>query len=165
MTDLPIDRRGALWRLALAGLAGGSMAGAPRLINARGASSSADLSVNVLLGETIDTIKPAIYGQFAEHIGGVIYDGIWVGPDSKIANTDGIRQTLIDHVKQVGPVVVRWPGGCFADKYHWRDGIGPPSALRGRAVFRGQRRHRLARGIPAVGGVLQRPGRVDDPRR
>src|SRR5262249_8307152 len=73
----------------------------------------------------IGRIRPGVYGQFAEHIGGVIYDGIWVGRDSKIANTDGIRQAIIDHVKKIGPVVVRWPGGCFADRYHWRGGIGP----------------------------------------
>ena len=71
--------------------------------------------------------EPALYSQFAEHIGGVIYDGIWVGPESKVANIDGIRQALVEHVRQLGPVVVRWPGGCFADKYHWRDGIGPRS--------------------------------------
>ena len=74
--------------------------------------------------ETIGTIKPALYSQFAEHIGGVIYDGIWVGPQSKIANIDGIRRSLVEHVRRLGRVVVRWPGGCFADRYHWRDGIG-----------------------------------------
>ena len=102
---------------------GGRTAGTP----GAGPPSSGELSVTVLLDEPIGTIRPAIYSQFAEHIGGVIYDGIWVGPDSKIANIDGIRQAIVDHVKQLGPVVVRWPGGCFADKYHWRDGIGPPS--------------------------------------
>jgi alpha-N-arabinofuranosidase len=78
-----------------------------------------------MLDEPFGTIAPALYSQFTEHIGGVIYDGIWVGPESKIANIDGIRRTLVEHVKQLGPVVVRWPGGCFADNYHWRDGIGP----------------------------------------
>jgi alpha-N-arabinofuranosidase len=127
MSHQPIDRRMALRRLALAGIAGGGLAAAPRMLKARGSSSPAELVVNVLLDEAIGTIRPSIYGQFAEHIGGVIYDGIWVGRDSKIANTDGIRQAIIDHVKRLGPVVVRWPGGCFADKYHWRDGIGPLS--------------------------------------
>jgi alpha-N-arabinofuranosidase len=79
----------------------------------------------VLLDEAIATIRPAIYSQFAEHIGGVIYDGIWVGPESKIANIDGMRKSLVEHVRQIGPVVIRWPGGCFADRYHWQDGIGP----------------------------------------
>jgi alpha-N-arabinofuranosidase len=81
--------------------------------------------VIVRLGERVGTIRPAVYGHFAEHIGGVIYDGIWVGPDSKVPNTGGVRKALIEHVRKLGPVVVRWPGGCFADKYHWRDGIGP----------------------------------------
>ncbi len=120
-----IGRRKALQRLGFTGAAAvAGIAGASRAVRGRG-GSAAPLSCTILLDEQIGTIKPAIYSQFAEHIGGVIYDGIWVGPDSKIANTDGIRQKLIDHVKQLGHVVVRWPGGCFADKYHWRDGIGP----------------------------------------
>jgi hypothetical protein len=88
-------------------------------------SGRAEMSVTVRLKDAIGTIKPTIYSQFAEHIGGVIYDGIWVGPDSKVPNVGGIRRALIDHVRRLGKVVVRWPGGCFADKYHWRDGIGP----------------------------------------
>ena len=127
MTDPAIDRRDALRRLGLAGIAAGSLAASPRLLRARPQASSVDASINVLLDEPIGTIRPALYSQFAEHIGGVIYDGIWVGRDSKVANIDGIRQALVEHVRQLGPVVVRWPGGCFADKYHWRDGIGPPS--------------------------------------
>ncbi|HEV3122383.1 MAG TPA: alpha-L-arabinofuranosidase C-terminal domain-containing protein [Isosphaeraceae bacterium] len=87
--------------------------------------ASTRMSVEVLLEEAIGTIKPAVYSHFAEHIGGVIYDGIWVGPDSKVPNIDGIRKAIVEHVRRLGPVVVRWPGGCFADKYHWRDGIGP----------------------------------------
>jgi alpha-N-arabinofuranosidase len=94
------------------------MSGAP----AKGAGT--DLSVSVLLDEPIGTIRPTIYSQFTEHIGGVIYDGIWVGTDSKVPNMGGIRKALIDHVKRLGKVVIRWPGGCFADRYHWRDGIG-----------------------------------------
>jgi alpha-N-arabinofuranosidase len=127
MPDRPVDRRAAIRRLAFAGISAGAMAAAPRVIKARGSSTAADLTVNVLLDQVVGTIQPEVYGQFAEHIGGVIYDGIWVGRDSKVAHTDGIRQAIIDHVKTLGPVVVRWPGGCFADRYHWRDGIGPPS--------------------------------------
>ena len=123
-----IDRRAALARLACT--TGAAAAGALGLAGAvRGPSRAAlDLSVTILLNEPIGTIKPAVYSQFAEHIGGVIYDGIWVGTDSKVDNIDGIRRTLVEHVKQIGHVVVRWPGGCFADKYHWRDGIGPRAA-------------------------------------
>src|SRR5262249_30863452 len=81
-------------------------------------------AVTVLLDEPIGTIKPTVYSQFAEHIGGVIYDGIWVGPDSKVANIDGVRRSLVEHVRRLGKVAVRWPGGCFADRDHWRDGMG-----------------------------------------
>lgn len=66
-----------------------------------------------------------IQGQFAEHLGGSVYDGIWVGPDSHIPNTRGIRNDVVAALKAVKVPVVRWPGGCFADIYHWRDGIGP----------------------------------------
>ncbi len=94
----------------------------------KGAGAVAGPAVTVLLDEQIGTIQPAIYSQFAEHIGGVIYDGIWVGPDSKVPNLGGIRKALVEHVRRLGKVVVRWPGGCFADRYHWRDGIGPAKA-------------------------------------
>ncbi len=119
-----IDRRKAIARLACTGAAAVGVAGASRAVRGR-AGSAAQVSVTILLDELIGTIKPAIYSQFAEHIGGVIYDGIWVGTDSKVANINGIRRKLVEHVKQLGHVVVRWPGGCFADKYHWRDGVGP----------------------------------------
>jgi alpha-N-arabinofuranosidase len=72
----------------------------------------------------IGAISPHIYGHFTEHIGGVIYDGIWVGKDSSIPNVKGIRLSLIEHLKRINPSVIRWPGGCFADRYHWQDGIG-----------------------------------------
>lgn len=126
MTDPAIGRRDALRRLALAGVAGGGLAAAPRLLKAR-APSTADVSVNVLLDESIATIEAAVYSQFAEHIGGVIYDGVWVGRDSKIRNYDGIRAELVDMLKKIQVPVIRWPGGCFADSYDWRDGIGLPS--------------------------------------
>jgi alpha-N-arabinofuranosidase len=119
-----IDRRAALKWLAATGTASALASGAGRFAGAR-AGTRNDFAVTVRFDEPIGTIKPEIYSQFAEHIGGVIYDGIWVGPDSKIPNIDGVRRALVEHVRQLGPVVVRWPGGCFADKYHWRDGIGP----------------------------------------
>jgi alpha-L-arabinofuranosidase len=120
----PINRRAAIQRFATAGAAATVAAACPGIMSARDAAAS-DISVTLLLDEPIATIRPALYSQFAEHIGGVIYDGIWVGPESKVPNTDGMRRALVEHVRQLGPVVVRWPGGCFADKYHWRDGIGP----------------------------------------
>lgn len=66
-----------------------------------------------------------IFGQFAEHLGRGIYEGIWVGPDSSIPNTRGIRNDVVAALKDLHVPNVRWPGGCFADEYHWRKGIGP----------------------------------------
>jgi alpha-L-arabinofuranosidase len=66
-----------------------------------------------------------IFGQFAEHLGHGVYEGIWVGPDSRIPNTRGMRNDVIDALKALKVPNVRWPGGCFADEYHWRKGIGP----------------------------------------
>ena len=130
MKSDPIDRRTVLRRMVQAGATAGVVAATATVggqVRRASAGSAAELSVTVLLDEPIGTIRPALYSQFAEHIGGVIYDGIWVGPESKVANIDGIRKALVEHVRQIGPIVVRWPGGCFADKYHWRDGIGPRS--------------------------------------
>ncbi len=70
-------------------------------------------------------IDKNIYGQFSEHLGGCIYGGIWVGKNSKIPNTDGIRNDVVAALKKIRMPVDRWPGGCFADEYHWKDGIGP----------------------------------------
>jgi hypothetical protein len=67
-------------------------------------------------------------GHFIEHLGGVIYDGVWVGEKSKIPNEGGIRLGLVDALKAIRAPIIRWPGGCFADSYDWRDGIGSPSA-------------------------------------
>jgi alpha-L-arabinofuranosidase len=68
-----------------------------------------------------------IYGSFAEHLGRGIYEGIWVGEGSPIPNTRGIRNDIIAALRNLKLPVLRWPGGCFADEYHWRDGIGPRS--------------------------------------
>lgn len=88
-------------------------------------SKAADSRIELLVGEEIGTINQDIYGHFAEHLGGVIYDGIWVGANSKVPNTGGIRTALVDAMKRIKPPVIRWPGGCFADSYDWRDGTGP----------------------------------------
>src|SRR5690606_15743394 len=66
-----------------------------------------------------------IYGHFAEHLGRCIYDGIWVGEDSPIPNIRGIRKDVVEALRRIRVPVLRWPGGCFADEYHWKDGIGP----------------------------------------
>ena len=75
--------------------------------------------------DTIATIHPNIYGHFAEHLGRCIYDGIWVGEDSSIPNIDGFRTDIIEALRRIKPSIIRWPGGCFADDYHWQDGVGP----------------------------------------
>jgi len=80
---------------------------------------------------TLDAGRPGpvidrhIFSQFAEHLGYGIYGGIWVGPDSRIPNTRGYRNDVIAALKDLKVPLVRWPGGCFADEYHWREGIGP----------------------------------------
>src|SRR5471032_3554465 len=80
---------------------------------------------------TIDTSKPGveidrhIYGQFAEHLGRGIYEGVWVGENSKIPNIHGYRKDVVEALRHIHVPVVRWPGGCFGDLYAWRDGIGP----------------------------------------
>lgn len=79
--------------------------------------------VNVL--DKRSHIQPEIYGHFSEHLGKCIYEGIFVGKDSDIPNTNGIRNDVVEAFKNIKMPVLRWPGGCFADEYHWRDGIGP----------------------------------------
>jgi len=68
-----------------------------------------------------------IFTQFAEHLGNGIYGGLWVGPDSRIPNTNGFRNDVVSALRDIAVPVVRWPGGCFADEYHWREGIGAPA--------------------------------------
>jgi len=70
-------------------------------------------------------INKEIYGNFAEHLGRCIYDGIYVGEDSPIPNVRGMRTDIVNALKHIKLPVLRWPGGCFADEYHWKDGIGP----------------------------------------
>lgn len=71
------------------------------------------------------TISRHLYGHFAEHLGRCIYEGFYVGPDSSIPNVDGIRTDVVEALRELNIPNLRWPGGCFADEYHWRDGIGP----------------------------------------
>ena len=75
--------------------------------------------------ETKGTISPEIYGHFSEHLGRCIYEGIYVGEDSPVPNVKGMRKDVVDALKDMAIPVLRWPGGCFADEYHWKDGIGP----------------------------------------
>jgi alpha-L-arabinofuranosidase len=82
-----------------------------------------NIIINTDVGE--GTINKNIYGHFAEHLGRCIYEGIWVGEDSSISNTKGIRNDVLQALKNIDVPVLRWPGGCFADEYHWKDGVGP----------------------------------------
>ncbi|HCU72427.1 MAG: alpha-N-arabinofuranosidase [Chloroflexi bacterium] len=93
-------------------------------------SGSPTLSATVIANPKtrIAQINPEHYSHFIEHLGDCVYDGIWVGPSTPVDHTDGIRQFTIDALRDVGPAVMRWPGGCFADQYHWRDGIGDPES-------------------------------------
>ncbi len=70
-------------------------------------------------------IEPEIYGHFSEHLGRCIYEGIYVGENSKIPNENGMRTDVVEALKELKVPMLRWPGGCFADEYHWKDGIGP----------------------------------------
>jgi alpha-N-arabinofuranosidase len=74
------------------------------------------------------TIDRNIYGHFSEHLGRCIYGGIWVGEDSPIPNTEGYRTDVLEALQRIKVPTLRWPGGCFADEYHWEDGIGPRAA-------------------------------------
>ena len=97
------------------------------------ATSALTLAAMPMLGQTVtlhadqpgEVIPKEIYGQFAEHLGTCIYGGLWVGKDSKIPNQDGYRTDVLNALKALKVPVLRWPGGCFADEYHWMDGIGP----------------------------------------
>ena len=94
-----------------------------------------DARIEILPDEPRGTISPNLYGQFTEHIGGVIYDGVWVGENSKIPNRYGIRSALVDALKKIRVPVIRWPGGCFADSYDWMDGVGPAASRPARTNF------------------------------
>jgi len=111
--------------LALAGF--GAAIGASAQAGAPQASPSSPVNVDVRVDEPGARIDRHIFGQFSEHLGRGIYGGIWVGEDSPIPNTRGFRNDVIAALRELKVPVVRWPGGCFADEYHWRDGIGPRS--------------------------------------
>ena len=75
--------------------------------------------------DEIGLVRPEFHSHFAEHLGSCVYGGIWVGPKSPIENVEGFRKAAVDYLKELGVPVLRWPGGCYADDYHWREGIGP----------------------------------------
>jgi alpha-N-arabinofuranosidase len=118
-----INRRDFLEQGAM-GAAGLLLASKTGLASAAG-SRAADSRIEVLFDEPLGTVSPNIYGHFVENLSGVLYDGIWVGENSPVANIDGLRKSLIEHMRKIKAPVIRFPGGCFADSYDWRDGIGP----------------------------------------
>lgn len=89
----------------------------------QGLFAQVKISLDVTKAQT--KINKELYGQFAEHLGNCIYGGVYVGENSPIPNTRGIRNDVINALKEISIPVLRWPGGCFADTYHWKDGIGP----------------------------------------
>ena len=93
------------------------------------AAEAQKIELSVDASKTGAKINRNIFGQFAEHLGHGIYDGIWVGPDSAIPNTRGIRDDVVQALKAIHVPNVRWPGGCFADEYHWRKGVGNPRTV------------------------------------
>ena len=97
----------------------------PGTMPAGAAEAPTSNSLLIHAGAGTNVISRMIYGQFSEHLGACIYGGIWVGEDSAIPNTRGIRNDVVAALRKIEVPVVRWPGGCFADEYHWKDGIGP----------------------------------------
>ncbi len=95
--------------------------------NAQKVNSVAVNQLVVIANNEGPVISKDIYGHFSEHLGACIYGGIWVGTDSKIPNTYGIRNDVLFALREIKVPNLRWPGGCFADTYHWQDGIGPQS--------------------------------------
>ena len=89
------------------------------------AMAGESVTVNMYPSDEAPIINKEIYGQFAEHLGSCIYGGIWVGENSPIPNTNGYRNDVLEAFRALHIPVLRWPGGCFADEYHWTDGIGP----------------------------------------
>src|SRR6185437_13642961 len=105
--------------------AASGLAFARRFSSLASAQTSSGATIEVLMNEPLGVISPEIYGHFVENLSGVVYDGVWVGEDSKVPNIKGIRKRLVDEMRKIKPAIVRFPGGCFADSYDWRDGVGP----------------------------------------
>jgi len=116
-----LEATGGTFALVTMGLLGCICLGL--FVNQAGAASVNKLLVKADQGK--EKINRNIYGHFSEHLGRCIYEGYWVGPDSPIPNTRGIRNDVVRALRRIKIPVLRWPGGCFADEYHWKDGIGP----------------------------------------
>src|SRR5690606_30441097 len=90
-----------------------------------GPASSAEVTIRIHADEPGPVISRYLYGHFLEHLGRAVYDGVWVGRDSPIPNRNGLRTDVLEALTALKIPVIRWPGGCYADEYHWRTGVGP----------------------------------------
>jgi alpha-N-arabinofuranosidase len=95
------------------------------MVRSQHPSPVSQVEITIQADQGGETISRHIYGHFSEHLGHCIYGGYWVGKDSEIPNTNGIRNDVVRALRQIHIPNLRWPGGCFADEYHWMDGIGP----------------------------------------
>lgn len=131
--------------------------GAAALIAPRAAfSQAAESKVEILINEPIGKINKDLYSHFVEHLGAVVYDGIWVGENSKIPNYNGVRKALVDNLKKLNPGVIRYPGGCFADQYDWRDGVGPRAQRPTRVNFWADTRYKTTKAYEDLEGGPQK---------
>ena len=117
---------------------------------------AAESRIEILVNEPVGTISPDIYSHFVEHLGGVVYDGLWVGEKSKIPNYNGIRKSLVDNLKKLKPGVIRYPGGCFADQYDWRDGVGPRDKRPTRVNFWADTKYKTTKAYEEMEGGPQK---------
>src|ERR1700737_1676242 len=133
--SMPASTRRSFLRTSTLAASALALRTTPLLAQAASQSRQAAAHIDILPAEPIATISPEIYSHFIEHLGGVIYDDVWVGEGSKIANVGGIRKSFIDMMRAVQAPVLRWPGGCFADSYDWHDGVGPRAKRPARTGF------------------------------
>lgn len=116
-------KNAGLAAMAAKGLSSGSLASLAGIPAPRADAARARLTV--VMNEPTGTLNRNLLGHFTEHLGACIYDAMWVGEGSAIPNVNGVRKDTAEALKRIQAPVIRWPGGCFADTYHWRDGIGP----------------------------------------
>lgn len=122
---LPVGDSGSEWAPVLKRIAASVVAAVAALAGAEAPAGTLQASATLNVDQSGPRISKYVYSQFSEHLGGGIYDGIWVGKDSAIPNVRGIRSDVVAALRAIKTPLVRWPGGCFADEYLWRDGIGP----------------------------------------
>ena len=125
-----MNRRGFLKKASMAALAAKGIGSATDLLGeptvpAPRAAGATRARLTVVLNEPTGKLNRNILGHFTEHLGACVYDGMWVGTDSSTPNVQGVRKDTAEALRRIQAPIIRWPGGCFADTYHWRDGVGP----------------------------------------